>query len=132
MKGIATQMIHSVGIDIVDLNRIRHTYETYGDKFLMRIYSPDEIIFLMSSPGDLIRKIAGRFAAKEAVIKALGHFFDSGVFLRDIEILCREGQAVLVRLPKRLQSELNGSIIMVSLSEQSTIAMAVAIISDEA
>jgi len=124
-------MIQAVGIDIVDTGRISRAYEADGEKFLRRFCSPGEIAAITASPGDLISEIAGRFAAKEAVMKALGQFFDSGVFLRDIEILNGDGK-VTVRLPQRLHSGLRGKTIMISISEHKTIALAMAMISDEA
>jgi holo-[acyl-carrier protein] synthase len=124
-------MIQAVGIDIVDTGRIRRAYEAYGEKFLRRFCSPGEIAVITASPGEAISKIAGRFAAKEAVMKALGQFFDRGVFLRDIEILDDSGQ-ISVRLPQRLHSGLRGKRIMISISGPETIALAMAMISDEA
>ena len=124
-------MIQAVGIDLVDTGRIRRAYEAYGEKFLRRFCSPGEIAAIIAAPDKSISKIAGRFAAKEAVMKALGQFFDSGVYLRDIEILDDTGQ-VSVRLPKRLFAGLRGHTIMISISEIETIALAMAMISDEA
>jgi holo-[acyl-carrier protein] synthase len=124
-------MILAVGIDIVEVARIRRLYETYGERFFARLYSPDEIMLISLSGDARDKKAAGRFAAKEAVMKALGQFFDSGVFLRDIEILDRGG-TVTVRLPQRLHADLRGNSIVVSISEEETIALAMAMILNEA
>ncbi len=125
-------MIYSIGIDIVETSRIRRLLDVYGKKFLSRLYSADETESFSGLPQERVQMAAGLFAAKEAVMKSLGHFFDNGVFLRDIEILDRAGRDLEVRLPLRLRMKLDGKKIMVSISYQPTIAMAVAIITDEA
>jgi holo-[acyl-carrier protein] synthase len=124
-------MIYSIGVDIVDVGRIGRVYGMYTDKFLMRVFSPDEISSLDVLSEDGAEEIAGRFAAKEAVMKALGHFFDSGVFLRDIEIMNRNGDRAAVRLPDGVADKLRGRRVLISISCQPNIALALAIIADE-
>lgn len=124
-------MIYSVGIDIVDVGRIGRVYEMYTGKFLMRVFSPDEISSFGVLSGQSAEDIAGRFAAKEAVMKALGHFFDSGVFLRDIEIMNRNGDGAAVRLPDGVAAKLRGRRVLISISSQPNIALAWAMIADE-
>jgi holo-[acyl-carrier protein] synthase len=63
-------MIHGVGVDIVQLARIRHALETYGERFLQRIYTPREIEHCEAAPDERIERYAARFAAKEAAFKA--------------------------------------------------------------
>ena len=58
----------SVGIDLIEINRIAKTLERFGDRFLQRIYTESEILYCRGRAPQL----AARFAAKEAVMKALG------------------------------------------------------------
>ena len=75
-----------VGIDIVDLDRIERVYARYGVKFLQRFLSAEEIAVCMHKP-QVIASVAGRFAAKEAVVKALGTGFSGKVHWKSFEIL---------------------------------------------
>jgi holo-[acyl-carrier protein] synthase len=56
------------GVDLVEINRIQGTVKRYGDRFLKRVYTPHEL----AEVGSNISSLAARFAAKEAVSKALG------------------------------------------------------------
>ncbi len=58
----------STGVDLVDIPRIERTLHRFGDKFLARVYTPDEVRYSRGRPAEL----AARFAAKEAVAKTLG------------------------------------------------------------
>lgn len=77
----------SVGVDLVELDRIQRLIERYGDRFLTRIYTTDEI----ARYRDRLPELAVRFAAKEAISKALGvglnHMSAQGVGWQDAEIL---------------------------------------------
>jgi holo-[acyl-carrier protein] synthase len=71
-----------VGIDVIEIERIRRAVERFGDRFLQRIYTPREREWY----GRRVHELAARFAAKEATMKALGTGV-RGVRWRDIEIL---------------------------------------------
>ncbi len=75
-----------IGVDIVDLDRIEKIYSRYGRKFLQRFLSDEEIEICLRKP-QIIASIAGRFAAKEAVVKALGTGFTAGVHWKSFAIL---------------------------------------------
>lgn len=124
-------MIKAVGIDIADTDRIRQAYHRYGDRFLRRVCSPDEIAVLTDHPLEPELFLAGRFAAKEAVLKALGAFFDRGVALRDIEIQNRPSGRPYVKLPPPLAAALTGRRILISISCSGRQALATAMIVDE-
>ena len=62
----------SVGVDIVDVERIRRLYQRYRDRFLKRVFTETEISYSFSARGDRrYERLAARFAAKEAALKAL-------------------------------------------------------------
>ncbi|GMV86140.1 MAG: holo-[acyl-carrier-protein] synthase [Dehalococcoidia bacterium] len=77
---MATKFAH--GIDVVEIDRVADVIARHGDRFLNRVYTPDEIAHCRGR----IPELAARFAAKEAVMKALGTGI-RGVGWRDIEVL---------------------------------------------
>lgn len=80
-------MIIGLGTDIVDMERVRRIAERFGDRFAGHILHPEELETWRENPRDTF--LAGRFAAKEAVVKALGTGFSQGIRLADI--LVRKG-----------------------------------------
>ncbi len=75
-----------IGCDIIEIDRISKSINDFGDSFVSKILSVKEIeeyLFRKKS----LTYISGRFAAKEAVSKALGTGFHAGLLLRDISIL---------------------------------------------
>ena len=73
------------GIDLVQISRIGESLNTFGDRFLRRIFTDDEIEYALSSPPHTNARLAARFAAKEATIKAL-RVDGAGINFRDIEV----------------------------------------------
>ena len=77
--------IIGLGIDATDLPRIAAVYKQYGDRFLRRVYTDREIAYC-TRQRDPIPSLAGRFAAKEAAMKALGTGHSQGVLWKDVEV----------------------------------------------
>jgi holo-[acyl-carrier protein] synthase len=71
-----------LGLDATDISRISDTIERYGDRFLRRIFTDGEIAYCTRRRVPAIH-FAGRFAAKEAAMKALGTGHSRGVLWRD-------------------------------------------------
>ena len=87
-------MIYGIGIDLVKIDRMKDAVEKWGDKFLKRIFTKDEIAYCDERKEPYL-SLAVRFAAKEALIKAIG----SEVFvpLTDIEVVNnREGRPSII------------------------------------
>ncbi len=82
--------IIGLGLDATDIDRIASTIERYGDRFLRRIFTAGEIAYCARRRVPAIH-FAGRFAAKEAAMKALGTGNSQGVLWRDVEIVRRGG-----------------------------------------
>jgi holo-[acyl-carrier protein] synthase len=74
-----------LGIDITDLPRIASAFERYGERFLRRVFTEGEIAYCTQRRNP-IPHLAGRFAAKEAAMKALGTGHSRGVLWKDIEV----------------------------------------------
>ena len=74
-----------VGIDLVRISGIVESLDTFGEKFLARIFSAHELERIRENPALLAERAAARFAAKEAAIKAFG-FADTGIGWKDLEV----------------------------------------------
>lgn len=74
-----------IGTDIVECLRIAQMIERHGELFINRVYTPQEIRYCQSRK-QATQHFAGRWAAKEAVLKALGTGWRRGISWRDIEI----------------------------------------------
>lgn len=94
-------MALSVGVDLVELDRLRRAVERHGERFLGRVYTPDELALYR----ERVPELAARFAAKEAVSKALGvglrHISPHGIRWHDVEVLPDGFGKPLVRLSGR-------------------------------
>ncbi len=86
-----TLMIVGTGIDIAEVPRISAAIQRFGTRFLNRIYTEAEIRYC-DSKANRFERYAGRFAAKEAGMKALGTGWNYGVRWRDVEVLRKPGQ----------------------------------------
>lgn len=75
-------MIFGVGTDMVEVSRVARLWESYGERFAQRILMPEEMTLFRRSRQP-VRFLAMRFAAKEAVVKALGTGFRHGMWVRD-------------------------------------------------
>jgi len=118
------------GIDIVETRRIRQLLEEHGQRFLDRCYTPAEQEYCRRNLRRQIEHLAGRFAAKEAVLKVLGTGWRGNISWTDIEILPEpSGQPRLVLSGecRRIADELGISQWYVSISHIETHATASAI-----
>lgn len=79
-------MIYGIGTDIVELSRIKKTYTRFGENFTKRLLMPEEQSMYLQSRNP-IRFLAMRFAAKEAIVKAMGTGFSNGIWIRDTGII---------------------------------------------
>ena len=79
-------MIFGIGTDILRVDRVESTYERFGQHFVDRLLMPDEAQ-LFSKTKQPVRFLAMRFAAKEAVVKAMGTGFANGMWLRDAGVM---------------------------------------------
>src|SRR5439155_24497564 len=82
--------IIGLGLDATDIDRIADTIDRYGDRFLRRIFSDGEVAYCTRRRVTSIH-FAGRFAAKEAAMKALGTGHSQGVLWRDVEVVRHGG-----------------------------------------
>ena len=87
------------GVDIIEISRVREVFERFGQRFLDRVYTAEEIAYCRGRAPNL----AARFAAKEATMKALGTGV-RGVGWKDVEVVRHESGAPGIRLHGRGKS----------------------------
>lgn len=115
------------GIDVVEIGRIGESLQRFGARFMHRLFRDDEIAYALSADGQAPQRLAARFAAKEAAIKAFG-LSETGVSWRDIEVRRRPDGACSLALHGRAAAraeELGVSEIALSLSHDGDYAAAV-------
>lgn len=83
-------MIVGIGTDVAEIERIEQSIARFGDRFLHRIYTADEIVYCQRKKRSA-ESFAARFAAKEAAAKALGTGISQGVGWREFEVLRERG-----------------------------------------
>lgn len=118
-----------IGTDICQIDRIRAVYKTYGKRFLNRILTKNEIKYVASKKKNLIPRLAGRFAAKEAVTKVLGTGL-RGVYFKEIEIIREQSGAPKIILYKRAKEKAKEKGLTnfeVSISHEKDFAIAIVI-----
>ena len=91
----------SVGVDIIEIERIKQVLQRHGERFLRRVYTEAEIAYCRGR----VPELAARFAAKEATSKALGTGLvgRGGIFWREVEVLPDARGKPLVHLHGRAQ-----------------------------
>jgi holo-[acyl-carrier protein] synthase len=123
-------MIIGIGIDLIEISRIEAALARYGERFLHRVFTPDEIAYARRKHHPAPH-LAGRFAAKEAALKALGTGKSGGIRWRDVEILpSPSGKPRIAfhgRAHEHLQT-LRGRQVHVSISHGRDLAIAAVII----
>ena len=106
-----------VGIDIIEVSRIKHLIKSKGDKFLNRIFSKKEISYC-SSKINKYERFSGRYAAKEAVKKALP--YNENVLFKEIEILNNGDGSPYVQIKKPIYNHIKMHISISHISEFAT------------
>jgi holo-[acyl-carrier protein] synthase len=114
------------GVDLIEVERIAHSIERYGERFLRRVYTDLEIAYC-SSRRVSAESYAARFAAKEAGAKALGTGISRGVTWNEFQVGRKPGGRPVLELSGRaalLAQELGVRAISLSLTHTGSLAMA--------
>jgi holo-[acyl-carrier protein] synthase len=118
-----------VGIDLVSVSRIAESIKQFGERFLRRVFTTDEIAYAVSAPARTAERLAARFAAKEAAIKAL-RLGEKAVNWREIEVRrLPDGDCEMVLHGDARQAANRSGIgeLLVSLSHEGDYATAVVV-----
>ena len=121
----------SAGIDLVNVRRVAESLAQFGDRFLRRVFTEAEIAYATAAPALTVERLAARFAAKEATLKALGTGLSMGVNWRELEVRRERGQAptmVLTGRAKAIARAKGASRVLLSLSHDGDYAMAHALL----
>lgn len=121
----------SVGIDLVQISAIADSVARFGDRFLDRVFTPGEVGYAKASPALFASRLSARFAAKEAVRKALRL---DGVAWRDIEVVRHDDGACGIALhgTARAIARTDGGGLALSLSHENDQAVAIVIANPDA
>ncbi len=120
----------SVGLDAIEIERVKEAIERHGERFLDRVFTPEERRLAASSGEAIHQFYAGRFAAKEAVLKALGTGYAKGLAFHQVEVLRNPNGAprlVLHDAARERAVDLGISKILISITHTRRDAHAVAV-----
>jgi len=121
-----TNNIEGVGTDVIEIERIKCAIQRHGSRLLTRLFTPEELAYCQRV-ADPSPRLAGRFAAKEAVVKALGTGFREGITWTMIEILNDPLGKPQVTLQGYLQACFPNTTVLLSISHCRAYATAMAI-----
>lgn len=120
-------MIIGIGVDVIEIARIQQSIERFGDRFLTKIFTPDEIRFCAGRTGSA-RHFAAQFAAKEAVSKAMATGNAGDFEWRNVEVVYDETGKPEFRFYGVTKNALHGCGVFLSLSYSDNLVSASVII----
>ncbi len=120
-------MIKGIGVDIIEIERIRESIDTSGDRFLEKVFTPQEIAYC-SGKQNSAQHYAARFAAKEAMSKALSTGWAGEFRWKDVELTNDPSGQPHISLHGRLRDGMAGTCVHVSLSHSHSHVVAVVVI----
>jgi len=123
-------MIFGIGTDVVSLDRVEGVYARHGEHFVKRLLMPEEEVGfrLYKRP---VRFLAMRFAAKEAIVKALGTGFAHGIWIRDVGIQPNEWgrpEVIWSARGRQVRDQLGAGEGHVTLTDEAGLVVAVAVL----
>ena len=119
-------MIVGLGIDVAEVDRVEAAIRRFGGRFLRRVYTEAEVSYCQSK-GNPYERFAGRFAAKEAAMKAIGTGWRRGVTWRDFEVTREISGRPVMRLSgvaAKVAGQLGAKHALVSITHSKTLAIA--------
>jgi holo-[acyl-carrier protein] synthase len=122
--------IIGLGIDLIECQRIGDLWSRHGDRVTDRLLTPAELDYIRRYMADVVPRLAGRFAAKEAILKVLGTGWRGQIAWRDMEILNDSAGRPHVTLTgecQRVAQSLGIANILVSITHTQNYAAATAI-----
>lgn len=123
-------MIFGIGVDVLEVKRITHTLERFGSRFVDHLLMPQEQAQLARTQRRE-RFLAMRFAAKEAIVKAMGTGFAHGVWIRDIGVVQNDWgkpEVIFSGRGEEIRRRLGIGEGHVTLTDESGLVVAVAVL----
>ncbi len=122
-------MIYGIGIDIIEIDRIRKSIDRFGNRFLSKVFTEKELEYSLSK-ANKYQHLAARFAAKEAIAKALSFNGDRGFSWQDIEIVNRPNGRPVPHLFNKMKDIVgNDKILKITMSHSDHYVTCFAILS---
>lgn len=123
-------MIHGIGTDIVDVPRIKHSFDEYGERFLKRVFTETEIEYCERFGETRFLHYAARFAAKEAFSKAIKTGMRDGMSFKQVGIKNMPSGEPVIELHGEMSERWGKHTIHVTLSHTGSIGLAVVVIEE--
>ncbi|MGH8301883.1 MAG: holo-ACP synthase [Steroidobacteraceae bacterium] len=123
-------MIFGIGVDVLEVKRIGETLERFGSHFIERLLMPQEQAQLARTQRRE-RFVAMRFAAKEAIVKAMGTGFAHGIWIRDVGVVQNawgKPEVVFSERGERVRKGLGVGEGHVTLTDEAGLVVAVAVL----
>jgi holo-[acyl-carrier protein] synthase len=122
-------MVRGIGIDIIEIARIRQSIERLGEHFTDKVFTSRELAY-SSAKQNKFQHLAARFAAKEAVGKALSTGWSGEFRWKDVEVMNDPSGQPRITLSGKLHEMLSGSSIYLSISHSDSHVVAMVVIED--
>ena len=119
-------MIVGTGVDLAEVSRIRSSFERFGERFRDRVFTPLEVAYV-EKKANKYERYAGRFAAKEAGMKAIGTGWKRGVTWHDFEVVNLPSGRPTLKLSgvaAEVATQLGVTAIQLSITHTSELGMA--------
>ncbi len=123
-------MIFGIGVDVLETQRIAQTLERFGSRFVEHLLMPAEAA-QFAATARRERFLAMRFAAKEAIVKALGTGFAHGIWIRDVGVVQNswgKPEVVFSERGEQVRRALGAGDAHVTLSDEAGLVVAVAVL----
>jgi holo-[acyl-carrier protein] synthase len=123
-------MIFGIGVDVLEAARIKRTFERFGERFVEHLLLPEERSQLAHTQRRE-RFLAMRFAAKEAIVKAMGTGFAHGMWIRDVGVVQNawgKPEVVFSARGERVRRALGVGEAHVTLTDEAGLVVAVAVL----
>jgi holo-[acyl-carrier protein] synthase len=119
------------GIDLAEVDRVRKAIERFGPRFVERVFTPAEIAYVERRKASRFQRYAGRFAAKEAGMKAIGTGWRRGVRWQDFEVANLPSGKPTLKLhgqAAKVAERLGVKQVTLSITHTASVGMAVVIL----
>lgn len=123
-------MIFGIGVDVLEAARIKRTFERFGERFVEHLLLPEEQVQLAAT-ARRERFLAMRFAAKEAIVKAMGTGFAHGMWIRDVGVVQNawgKPEVVFSARGEQVRRALGVGEAHVTLTDEAGLVVAVAVL----
>lgn len=120
-------MVEGIGVDIIEVERLRRSVEEYGETFLEKVFTPTELSYSRSKK-DVYHHLAARFAAKEAFSKAFATGWSGPFRWRDVEVSNDPLGKPTIALHGEMKEQVGESQILLSISHSDRAVVAVVLI----